>query len=430
MRVLAIQRQKQRKENDMKKTFGLPYMGGKNVTAENIVSMFPRGRRLLDLFGGGASVTHAALVSGRFDQVIYNDIDPLIVDMINRLMTEPLPPLRFVGHDEFKERYKVDPMVFFCWKFPSADIHYVFGPGKEKLHELIFKLHEEREKGGLGEYRFQMAMIDPQSWATDALEKAGIYNFTPDDIKHAERKILSHSDKIRELLNTSLEEHGKTVASHFFQKNHQHVSDMDALKALECGGVITASEELLDEIDKYKDAVKELRYMKDCRKAYRNDWVDVIKLMHPRSYYRRIEVFSDYLKQNADRITISNKEYNTVEVLPGDVIYLDPPYQNKTEYNSGGLDYNALTDWIKGHADNPVYISEMVDAPWLIKAGFSKIWTKGYIANLANNKKDKGEYKPRIEALWCNDAGRAASPGEFGQPLLSGVDWYGDDAGI
>ena len=95
----------------MIKGFGLPYMGSKNETAENIVSMFPRSRRLLDLFGGGASVTHAALVSGRFEQVVYNDIDPLMVDMLNKLKDEPLPPLRFVDRVEFKERCKVDPMV-------------------------------------------------------------------------------------------------------------------------------------------------------------------------------------------------------------------------------------------------------------------------------------------------------------------------------
>ena len=418
----------------MKKSFGLPYMGSKNETAENIVSMFPRSRRLLDLFGGGASVTHAALVSGRFEQVIYNDLDPLMVDMLRRLQNEPLPPLRFVDRVEFKERYKVDPMVFFCWKFPGAHPEYLFSPGSEKLHELIFKLHEEREKPGLGEYRFQMAMIDPQSWAIDALEKAGIYNFTPDEVKHAAGLILRHMDKIRELLNTSLKEHGQTVAycvkltntaaSHFFQKSQQHVPNMHALKALERGGAITISDELRDAINEYKDAGKELRYMSDCCKTYRNDWANVIQLNRPRGIYRRLEAVADCLKHNEDRITLNNGEYNAVKVLPGDVIYLDPPYQNTAGYAVGGLDYNALTKWIKGHADNPVYISEMADAPWLIKAGFSKIWTKGYIANLANNKKDKGNYKPRVEALWANEAGRAASPGEFGQPLLPGLEWF------
>lgn len=417
----------------MKKTFGLPYMGSKNATAENIVSMLPRGR-LLDLFGGGASVTHAALVSGRFEQVVYNDLDPLMVDMLNRLKDEPLAPLRFVGRDEFKERYKVDPMVFFCWKFPSSDIGYLFSNGTEKLHELIFKLYEEREKGGLGECRFQMAMIDPQGWATDALEAEGIYNFTTDEVKAAEGLILRHMDKIRELLNKSLKEHGQTVAycvkltntaaSHWFQKSQQYVPNMDDLKALERGGAITISDELLDAINEYKDAVKELRYINDCCKAYRNDWADVIQLNRPRSIYRRLEAVADCLKQNADRITITNRDYNAVEVLPGDVIYLDPPYQNKTEYKSDSLDYNALTDWIKVHAANPVYISEMADAPWLIKAGFSKIWQKNYIDCLANNKKERGEYKPRVEALWANEAGRAASPGEFGQPLLPGLGWF------
>lgn len=418
----------------MKKSFGLPYMGSKNETAENIVSMLPRGRRLLDLFGGGASVTHAALVSGRFDQVVYNDLDPLMVDMLNRLKDEPLAPLRFVGRDEFKERYAVDPMVFFCWKYPSARPEYLFGPGSEKLHELIFKLYEEREKPGLGAYRFQMALGDPQGWATDALEAVGIYNFTTDEVKRAEGVILWHMDKIRELLNKSLKEHGQTVAycvritntgaSHFFQKCQQHVPNIDTLKALERGGAITVSDELMDAINEYKDAVKELRYMIDCCKTYRNDWDDVIRLNKPRSIYRRLEAVADCLKRNTDRITINNGEYNAVEVLPGDVIYLDPPYQDKTEYRSGCLDYNALTEWIKGHADNPVYISEMADAPWLVEAGFSKIWTKGYIANLANNKKDKGNYKPRVEALWANEAGRAASPGEFGQPLLPGLEWF------
>ena len=418
----------------MKKTFGVPYMGSKNASAENIVSMFPRSRRLLDLFGGGASITHAALVSGRFDQVVYNDLDPLMVDMLNRLKDEPLAPLRFVDRVEFKERYQVDPMVFFCWKYPSARIEYKFSRGTEKLHELIFKLHEEREKGGLGEYRFQMALADPQSWAADALEKAGVYNFTTDEVKHAEGLILRHMDKIRELLNKTLKEHGQSVAycvkltntaaSRWFQKNQQQVPDMDALKALEQGGAITVSDELLDAINEYKDAVKELQYMKDCRQAYKADWADVVQLNKPKSIYRRLEAVADCLKQNADRITISNKEYNAVEVLPGDVIYLDPPYQNKAEYNSGGLDYNAILEWIKGHAANPVYISEMANAPWLTEAGFSKIWQKNYIDCLANNKKDKGEYKPRVEALWANEAGRVASPGEFGQPLLPGLEWF------
>ena len=418
----------------MKKSFGLPYMGSKNATAENIVSMLPRGRRLLDLFGGGASVTHAALVSGRFDQVVYNDIDPLMVDMLNRLKDEPLAPLRFVDRVEFKERYEVDPMVFFCWKYPGERPEYICSPGTEKLYELVFKLHEEREKGGLGEYRFQMALADPQSWAADALEAVGIYNFTADEVKRTEGLILRHMDKIRELLNNSLKEHGQTVAycvkltdtaaSHWFQKNQQQVPDMDALKALERGGAITVSDELLDAINEYKDAVKELQYMKDCRQAYKADWADVIKLNKPKAIYKRLKAVADCLKQNADRITINNGEYNTVEVLPGDVIYLDPPYQNTSGYTCGGLDYNALTEWIKGHADNPVYISEMADAPWLVEAGFSKIWMKGYIANLANNKKDKSNYKPRVEALWCNEAGRADSPGEFGQPLLPGLEWF------
>lgn len=273
-----------------------------------------------------------------------------------------------------------------------------------------------------------------KKWATDALQAEGVYNFTDSDIKRAESDILRIMDAIRTLLNKSLKEHGKTVAycvsitntgaSHFFQKCHQCVPNMDALKALEHGGAITVSDELLDTISKYEDAINELRYMNDCRKAYKVNWKDVIKLNKPRSIYRRLELFADCLKQNTDRITISNGEYNAVKVLPDDVIYLDPPYQDKTEYISGKIDYKALTEWIKKHAGNPVYISEMANAPWLIEAGFSKIWQANYRNSLANNKKARREYKPRIEALWCNEAGLTASYEELIQPLLPGVEWF------
>lgn len=151
----------------MKKSFGLPYMGSKNETAENIVSTFPRSRRLLDLFGGGASVTHAALVSGRFEQVVYNDLDPLIVDMLNRLKDEPLAPLRFVDRVEFKERYAVDPMVFFCWKYPGARPEYISALEQKSFMNLYSNYTKKGKRAALGstifKWHWQTRKAGPQT---------------------------------------------------------------------------------------------------------------------------------------------------------------------------------------------------------------------------------------------------------------------------
>ena len=43
------------------KSFGLPYQGSKNDIAWQIVGNLPSGKRLVDLFGGGGAITHAAL---------------------------------------------------------------------------------------------------------------------------------------------------------------------------------------------------------------------------------------------------------------------------------------------------------------------------------------------------------------------------------
>ena len=47
----------------MRKNYGLPYQGSKNQIAEDIIDFLPSGNRLVDLFGGGGSISHCASLS-------------------------------------------------------------------------------------------------------------------------------------------------------------------------------------------------------------------------------------------------------------------------------------------------------------------------------------------------------------------------------
>ena len=58
--------------------YGIPYMGSKDKIADDILSVLPRGKRFVDLFGGGFAMSHAALLSGKYEQVFYNEINPLL----------------------------------------------------------------------------------------------------------------------------------------------------------------------------------------------------------------------------------------------------------------------------------------------------------------------------------------------------------------
>ena len=54
--------------------YGLPYQGSKSRIAEWVVSCLPPSHTLVDLFAGGCAVTHAALLSGKWETIIANDV--------------------------------------------------------------------------------------------------------------------------------------------------------------------------------------------------------------------------------------------------------------------------------------------------------------------------------------------------------------------
>lgn len=54
--------------------YGLPYRGSKNKIAKRIVDMLPKATTLVDVFAGGCAITHAAMLSDKYQNYIANDI--------------------------------------------------------------------------------------------------------------------------------------------------------------------------------------------------------------------------------------------------------------------------------------------------------------------------------------------------------------------
>lgn len=54
--------------------YGVPYRGSKNKIAQWVISNLPAGDTLIDLFAGGCAITHAALLSGKWNHIVANDI--------------------------------------------------------------------------------------------------------------------------------------------------------------------------------------------------------------------------------------------------------------------------------------------------------------------------------------------------------------------
>lgn len=66
----------------MAKCYGIPYLGSKDKIADSLLAAMPDGERFVDLFGGGFAMSECALRSGRYNKVLYNDYNPLVVNLV------------------------------------------------------------------------------------------------------------------------------------------------------------------------------------------------------------------------------------------------------------------------------------------------------------------------------------------------------------
>lgn len=122
--------------------YGLPYMGSKSAIADKIIDVLPSGKRFIDLFGGGAAMSHAAALSGKYEEVVYSDADPLAVEYVRRAVAGYYSPERFkpwwVSRDDFNRLKDVDPYVRYLWSFGNRGDTYLYGRRIEGLKRRLF----------------------------------------------------------------------------------------------------------------------------------------------------------------------------------------------------------------------------------------------------------------------------------------------------
>lgn len=129
----------------MSTLYGIPYMGSKTKIAIDILRQLPKGNRFVDLFGGGFAMSHAAFLSGRYREVLYNDYNPLIVDLVkgglkgkyNYGVFQP----KFVTRQEFYNQKEKDGYIKYIWSFGNSGHEYMFSkeiePLKHMAHDFV-----------------------------------------------------------------------------------------------------------------------------------------------------------------------------------------------------------------------------------------------------------------------------------------------------
>lgn len=120
------------------KNWGMPWMGSKSDIAWQVVNALPKGETFVDLFFGGGAITHAAIVSKRWDNFIANDILGTPEIFLKAVRGELKGYDRFVSRSEFKA--SDDIVVKMLWSFGNDLKSYLWSPENERLKGLATQM--------------------------------------------------------------------------------------------------------------------------------------------------------------------------------------------------------------------------------------------------------------------------------------------------
>lgn len=101
----------------------------------------------MDLFAGGCAITHAAILSGKYEKFIANDIGDAPQVFINAIKGEYKNENRWISREQFFAEKEQDPFIKYIWSFGNNGKDYLYGKDVENIvfHKKRKRIqHEER----------------------------------------------------------------------------------------------------------------------------------------------------------------------------------------------------------------------------------------------------------------------------------------------
>ena len=119
--------------------YGISYKGSKNALVEKLIPLFPGRKNFYDLFCGGCAVTHGAILSGKFQNHIINDLNPLLPKLFwDATHGKYKNESRWIARDDFKKLKDTDGYIKYLWSFGNNGRSYLYSkeiePWKKALH--------------------------------------------------------------------------------------------------------------------------------------------------------------------------------------------------------------------------------------------------------------------------------------------------------
>lgn len=121
--------------------YGLPYMGSKSAIAPKLIAQLPHNDNFYDIFAGGCSMTHAAMLSHKWQHFFANDITDAPLLFKRATQGEFTNETRWISRETFFNEKDHDPYVRLCWSFGNNQRDYLYSrtiePYKKACHYAV-----------------------------------------------------------------------------------------------------------------------------------------------------------------------------------------------------------------------------------------------------------------------------------------------------
>ena len=123
--------------------YGLPYQGSKNRIAKRLVDALSPAPVLYDVFCGGCAVTHAAMLSGKYQRFVVNDRRGWLPAAFQKAIHGGYAHEdRWISREDFERLKSTDAYAAMCFSFGNDTRSYMYARGlepyKRALHYAIF----------------------------------------------------------------------------------------------------------------------------------------------------------------------------------------------------------------------------------------------------------------------------------------------------
>lgn len=323
--------------------YGLPYKGSKNSIAEFIVESIPSRTHFYDLFAGGGAVSHCAMLSGKFHTFHMNDIEDTPLLFLESVHGRYHYENRWISREDFCRLKDSEPYIRYCWSFGNNGKNYLYSkeiePWKKALHYArVYGDYSLLKEFGIYTNDASRVFISKNQksykqkyilWYCHEILHSDL------DVlelqRNLKKRIEKNSEELRAYLLEGMRKAGKRpcdvdrflgtngMAGHYFGKSQWEFPTREVYIQLQSFLYLPLDYEKIYGLQELLERLQSLESLQRLQRLQR--------------------------LESLQSLSISQKSYDEVRILPDSVIYCDIPYRGTDEYISGQFDYEKFYVW-------------------------------------------------------------------------------------